>query len=165
MKTPLDGRREQWPPLEPPPRPRATIGWTRSVAVRSCRAAQGGFMGESTAVPCPFAATPESPRSRRLLYVRFVYLLVQVHITNCFYILLFFNPFTAEVAIMRLLGSAPKSHLCDQKRRSKVTGLSDLMTLFIDLGCLYCKQTQRAFNVFNYTLNWWKIDSVDQKFN
>jgi hypothetical protein len=46
-----------------------------------------------------------------------------------------FNPFTAEVAIMRLLGSAPKSHLCDQRRRSKVTDLSDLMTLFIDLGC------------------------------
>jgi hypothetical protein len=43
------------------------------------------------------------------------------------------NPFTAEVAIMRHLGSAPKSHLCDQRRRSKVTGLSDLMTLFIDL--------------------------------
>jgi hypothetical protein len=60
-----------------------------------------------------------------------------------------FNPFTAEVAIMRLLGSAPKSHLCDQRRRSKVTGLSDLVTLFIDLGCLYCKQMQRAFNVFN----------------
>jgi hypothetical protein len=53
----------------------------------------------------------------------------------------FFNPFTAEVAIMRLLGSAPKSHLCDQKRRSKVTGLSDLMTLFIDIRCLYCKHT------------------------
>jgi hypothetical protein len=69
------------------------------------------------------------------------------------------------IAIMRLLGSAPKSHLCDQKRRSKVTGLSDLMTLFIDLGCLYCKQTQRAFNVFKNTLNWLKIDSVDQKFN
>jgi hypothetical protein len=64
-----------------------------------------------------------------------------------------FNPFTAEVAIMRLLGSAPKSHLCDQTRRSEVTGLSDLMTLFIDLGCLYCKQTQRAFNVFKNTLN------------
>jgi hypothetical protein len=63
------------------------------------------------------------------------------------------NPFTAEVAIMRLLGSAPKSHLCDQKRRSKVTGLSDLMALFIDLGCLYCKQTQRAFNVFKNTLS------------
>jgi hypothetical protein len=46
---------------------------------------------------------------------------------------------------MRLLGSAPKSHLCDQKRRSKVTGLSDLMTLFIDRGGLYCKQRQRAF--------------------
>jgi hypothetical protein len=75
------------------------------------------------------------------------------------------NPFTAEVAIMRLLGSAPTSHLCDQKRRSKVTGLSDLMTLLIDLGCLYCKQTQRAFNVFKNTLNWLKIDSVDQKFN
>jgi hypothetical protein len=39
------------------------------------------------------------------------------------------NPFTAEVAIMRLLG------LCDQRRRSKVTGLFDLMTLFIDLRC------------------------------
>jgi hypothetical protein len=63
------------------------------------------------------------------------------------------NPFTAEVANMRLLGSAPKSHLCDQRRRSKVTGLSDLMTLFIDLGCLYCKQTERAFNVFTNTLN------------
>jgi hypothetical protein len=75
-----------------------------------------------------------------------------------------FNPFTAEVAIMRLLDSALKSHLCDQKRRSKVTGLSDLMTLFIDLGCLYCKQTQRAFNVFKNTLDWLKIDSVDQKF-
>jgi hypothetical protein len=78
---------------------------------------------------------------------------------------LFLNPFTAKVAIMRLLGSAPKSHLCDQRRRSKVTGFSDLMTLFIDLGCLYCKQTQRAFNVFKNTLNWLKIDSVDQKFN
>jgi hypothetical protein len=33
-----------------------------------------------------------------------------------------FNSFTDEVAIMRLLGSAPMSHLCDQKRRSKVTG-------------------------------------------
>jgi hypothetical protein len=75
------------------------------------------------------------------------------------------NPFTAEVAITRLLGSAPLSHLCDQKRRSKVTGLFDLMTLCIDLGYLYCKQTQRAFNVFKNTLNWLKIDSVDQKFN
>jgi hypothetical protein len=75
------------------------------------------------------------------------------------------NPFTAEVAIMRLLGSAPKSHLCDHRKRSKVTSLSDLMTLFINLGCLYCKQTQRAFNVFKNTLNWMKIDSVDQKSN
>jgi hypothetical protein len=36
------------------------------------------------------------------------------------------------------------------------------MTVFIDLGCLHCKQTQRAFNVFKNTLNWLKIDSVDQ---
>jgi hypothetical protein len=69
------------------------------------------------------------------------------------------------VAIMRLLGSAPKSHLCDQKRRSKVTDLSDLMTLFINLGCLYCKQTQSAFNVFKNTLNWLKFDLVAQKFH
>jgi hypothetical protein len=75
------------------------------------------------------------------------------------------NPFTAEVAIMRLLGSAPKSHLCDQRRRSKVNGLSDLNTLFIDLGCFICNQMQRAFNVFKNTLNWLKIDSVDQKIN
>jgi hypothetical protein len=75
------------------------------------------------------------------------------------------NPFPAEVAIMRLLGSVPKSHLCDQRRRSKVTGMSDLMTIFIDLECLYCKQTQRAFNVFKNTLSWLKIDSLDQKFN
>jgi hypothetical protein len=79
--------------------------------------------------------------------------------------LIIINPFTAEVAIMRLLGSAPKSHLCDQRRGSKVSGLSDQMTLFIDLGCLYCKRTQRAFNAFKNTLNWLKIDSVDQKFN
>jgi hypothetical protein len=66
---------------------------------------------------------------------------------------------------MRLVGSAPKSHLCDQRRRGKMTGLSDLMTLFIDLGCLYFNQTQRTFNVFKNTLHWLKIDSVDQKFN
>jgi hypothetical protein len=43
-----------------------------------------------------------------------------------------------------------------------VIGLSDLITLYI-LWCLDCKQTQRAFNVFKNTLNWLKIDSVDQK--
>jgi hypothetical protein len=46
--------------------------------------------------------------------------------------------------------------------KTEVIGLSDLMTLFIDLGCLCCKQTQRALNVFKNTLNWLKIDSVDQ---
>jgi hypothetical protein len=65
----------------------------------------------------------------------------------CMYLYSYFNPLTAKVAIMRLLGSALMSHLCDQRRRSKVTGLSDLITLFIDLGSLYCKQTKRAFNV------------------
>jgi hypothetical protein len=37
------------------------------------------------------------------------------------------------------------------------------MAIFIDLECLYCKQTQKAFNVSKNTLNWLKIDSVDQK--
>jgi hypothetical protein len=32
-----------------------------------------------------------------------------------------------------------------------VTGLSDLMALFIDLECLCCKQMQRPFNVFKNT--------------
>jgi hypothetical protein len=39
------------------------------------------------------------------------------------------NPFTADVAIMRHLGSAPLSHLCDRRGYTKVTGLSDLNTL------------------------------------
>jgi hypothetical protein len=37
------------------------------------------------------------------------------------------------------------------------------MALFMVLGCSYCKQTQRAFTVFKNTLNWLKIDSVDQQ--
>jgi hypothetical protein len=74
-----------------------------------------------------------------------------------------FNPFPAVVANKRHLGSAPKSHFCDLTGKTDVIGLSDLMTLFIDLGCLYCKQMQRAFNVFKNTLNWLKIDSVDLK--
>jgi hypothetical protein len=41
----------------------------------------------------------------------------------------FFNPFTADVAIMRHLRSAPLSHLCDRRGYTKVTGLSDLNTL------------------------------------
>jgi hypothetical protein len=49
-----------------------------------------------------------------------------------------------------------QSHIfatCDLKGKAEVIGLPDLMTLFIDLGCLYCKQTERAFNVFKNTLN------------
>jgi hypothetical protein len=76
---------------------------------------------------------------------------------------IFVNSFPANVAIKRHLGSAPKSHFCDLTGKTEVVGLPDLMTLFIDLECFYCKQTQRAFNVFKNTLNWLKIDSVDQK--
>jgi hypothetical protein len=47
------------------------------------------------------------------------------------------NPFPAYVAIKRHLGSAPKSHFCDLTGKTEVIGLSDLMDLFIDLGCLY----------------------------
>jgi hypothetical protein len=72
------------------------------------------------------------------------------------------NPFPADVANKRYLGSAPKSHFCDLTGKTEVIRLSDLMALFIDLGCLYCKQAQRAFNVFKNTLNWLEIDSVDQ---
>jgi hypothetical protein len=37
--------------------------------------------------------------------------------------------------------------------KTEVIGLSDLMALFMVLGCSYCKQTQRAFTVFKNTLN------------
>jgi hypothetical protein len=37
-----------------------------------------------------------------------------------------FNPSTAEVAIMRFLGSAPKSHLCDQTRKGGAKWLACL---------------------------------------
>jgi hypothetical protein len=53
-----------------------------------------------------------------------------------------FNPFPADVANKRHLDSAPKSHFCDLTGKTEVIGLPGLMTLFIDLGCLYCKQTQ-----------------------
>jgi hypothetical protein len=39
------------------------------------------------------------------------------------------------------------------------------MTLFIDLGCLYFKQTQRAFNVLKKHAKLIENLSVDQKFN
>jgi hypothetical protein len=58
------------------------------------------------------------------------------------------NPFAADVENKQHLGSAPKSHFCDLTGITEVIGLSDLITLFIDLGCLYRKKTQRAFNVF-----------------
>jgi hypothetical protein len=80
-----------------------------------------------------------------------------------FYWLQSTNPLPTNVTIKWHLGSVPKSHFCDFTGKTREIGLSDLMTLFIDLGCLYCKQTQRAFNVFKNTLNSLKIDSVDQK--
>jgi hypothetical protein len=63
------------------------------------------------------------------------------------------NPFPADVANKRHLGSAPKSHFCDLTEKTEAIGLSDLYDTFIDLGCFYCKQTQRAFNVFKNTPN------------
>jgi hypothetical protein len=67
-------------------------------------------------------------------------------------------PFPADIANKQHLGSAPKSHFCDLTRKTEVIGLSDLMTLCIDLGCFYCKQTQRAFNVFKNTPKRLRID-------
>jgi hypothetical protein len=71
------------------------------------------------------------------------------------------NPFPADVTNKRHLGSAPKSHLCDWTRKTEVIGLSDLMTLFIDLGCLYGNR-RKVHSMFSKTQRL-KIDSVDQK--
>jgi hypothetical protein len=43
--------------------------------------------------------------------------------------------------------------------------MPEVASLHSRIGCLYNKQTQRAFNVFKNTLNWLKVDTVDQKFN
>jgi hypothetical protein len=56
------------------------------------------------------------------------------------------NPFPADVANKRNLGLSPKSHFCDLTGKTEVIGLSDLMTLFIDLGCLYL---HKLFSVFS----------------
>ena len=52
-----------------------------------------------------------------------------------------FNPFPADVANKRHLGSAPKSHFCDLTGKTEVIGLPGLMTLFIDLGSEFILQT------------------------
>jgi hypothetical protein len=88
-----------------------------------------------------------------VVVVLIVVVLIIVCLFVCFVVCVFFYPFPADVANKRHLGSAPKSHFFDLTRKTKVIGLSDLMTLFIDLVCLYCKNTQRAFNVFKDTLN------------
>jgi DNA-binding ferritin-like protein (Dps family) len=62
-----------------------------------------------------------------------------------------FNLFTADVAIMRLLGSVPMSHLCDQKRRSTVTGLSDLMTLVSLTWGVYITNRRKEHSMFSKT--------------
>jgi hypothetical protein len=66
-----------------------------------------------------------------------------------------------DVANKQHLGSASKSPFCD------LTWLKWLACLtwwpFFDLGCLYCKQTQRAFIVLKNTQNWLNIYSVDQR--
>jgi hypothetical protein len=73
------------------------------------------------------------------------------------------NPFPADVANKQHRGSAPKSHFCDLTRKTEVTGLS----IFIDLGCVYCKKTQRAVNVLKNTLDWKSIQYIKSysKFN
>jgi hypothetical protein len=74
------------------------------------------------------------------------------------------NPFTAEVAIMRLLGSAPVAFVRPEKEEQ-----SDWFVWPNDSFYwhrVFILQTDaRAFDVFKNTLNWLKIDSVDQKFN
>jgi hypothetical protein len=42
----------------------------------------------------------------------------------------FINPFPANVANKRHLGSALKSHFCDLTGKTEVIGLSDLMTFY-----------------------------------
>jgi hypothetical protein len=76
------------------------------------------------------------------------------------------NPFTAEVAIMRRVPRlSAKVAFVRPEKEEQSDWLVWPYDSFIDLGYLYCKQMQRAFNVFKNTLNWLKIDSVNQKFN
>jgi hypothetical protein len=44
------------------------------------------------------------------------------------------NPFPANIANKRHLGSAPKTHFCDLTGKTEVIGLSDLMTLSLTWG-------------------------------
>jgi hypothetical protein len=63
-----------------------------------------------------------------------------------------FNPFHADVANKRHPGSAPKSRFCDLTGKTEVIGLSDLMTLFIDLGA-YVANRRKEHSMFSKTLN------------
>jgi hypothetical protein len=73
-----------------------------------------------------------------------------------------FNPFPADVAIKRHLGSAPKSHFCDLTGKTEVIGLSDLMTLLLTWG-IYIGNRRIEHSMFKKKINWLKIDLVDQK--
>jgi hypothetical protein len=46
--------------------------------------------------------------------------------------------------------------------KTEVVGWSDQMTLFIDLSCLYCKKTQRAFNVLKNSISKVIQNSIDK---
>jgi hypothetical protein len=64
---------------------------------------------------------------------------------------------------MHLLQISAQSRMVHSWKNFTLTLSLPVSQISIDLGCLYCRQTRRAFNVFKNTLNWLKIDSVDQK--
>jgi hypothetical protein len=58
---------------------------------------------------------------------------------------LFINPFPANVANKRHLGSAPNSHFCDLTGKTEVIGLSDIMTLFLLTWGVYIANSIQCF--------------------
>jgi hypothetical protein len=62
--------------------------------------------------------------------------------------LIFCYPFSADVANKRHLGSAQKSHYCNLTGKTEVIDLSDLMTLFIDLGCFILHTDAKSIQRF-----------------
>jgi hypothetical protein len=75
----------------------------------------------------------------------------------------FLNPFSADVANKRHLGSAPKSHLCDD-RENWSAWLVWSNDSFHWPEVFILQRDARSIQFWKNTLNWLKIDSVDQKF-
>jgi hypothetical protein len=61
-----------------------------------------------------------------------------------------FNPFPADVANKRHLGSASILHFCDLTGKTEVIGLPDLMTLFID-RVVYIANRRKEHSMFSKT--------------